>query len=116
KQKNLSQVYQFLVLNNILSSGLSTLSLEFDEADVPEAVPDTVKMIRKSYNMLRTAIENMDPETTIEDLNLLKTEDNLDSTTSEDSLILDQLSLIYKTASDIEKLTRSTPERQEILH
>lgn len=106
KQKNTSQFYQFLLQNNILSSSLSTLSLQLDDTGAAAVDPAVLKMIRKTYSVLKTAIENMAPGGTIATLDLSHFE-NVDEGVSEtDALMTEQLDLIYKTANDIEKLTR----------
>ncbi len=115
KQKNTSQIYQFLVLNNILSSSLSTLSLHLDESKTSTADPDVLKMIRKVYNVLGTAIDNMDAKIEIEALNLSRVDDTDIVAPMADTSIVDQLNLIYKTATDIEKFTRDFNTNQLLL-
>lgn len=107
KQKNISLVYQFLVLNHILVSYLSTLSLVLDENGRSFLNLEVSKMIRKIYASLKNTSERLGGASaelnfTLPVANGMRIEKNAD-----DAAIKEQLVLILKATTDIEKLTKT---------
>lgn len=107
KQKNMSMLYQFLVLNNILSSYLSTLSLTIDENKNDLVDQDIIKAIRKIFINMVNAINNVDSTALEHKPELPNFAFHSSHERNNDSLIKEQLTLIQKIAMDLEKLTKA---------
>ncbi|GGF49525.1 FUSC family protein [Echinicola rosea] len=108
KQKNKQDLHQFVVLNHILSSYFSTLSSSLVRSDVVLSSHDQVVKIKRIRNYLMRSLEHLGEASDELDFSILDREDSLLKTTNtaEISLLTEQLQLIQKTCSDLEKLSR----------
>ncbi|GAB3649748.1 FUSC family membrane protein [Echinicola sediminis] len=116
KQKNKKKIHEFVVLNHILSSYFSTLSTSLIRSEMVLSSHDQVVLVKRIRNYLLRSLEHlggsygeMDFSVLEDELKLLKSADY-----DESSLLTDQLQLIKKTCSDIEKLSRSLTGEQEV--
>jgi uncharacterized membrane protein YccC len=116
KKKNISPVYQFLVLNHILSSYLSNLSLTMDENKLSFKDPEIPKAVRKIYVNLTTALKNLGSDTIDVQINLPIIENDFSEEAADSSLLSEQLVLILKVSTDIEKHTKSLESQVEKNH
>lgn len=113
KKKNISPIYQFLVLNHILSSYLSSLSLAMDENKMNFKDPELPRIIRKIYVHLTTALQNLGSDANFPSLNLPIIELETSGESNNASLLGEQLALILKVSSDIEKHTKSLLSQED---
>ncbi|QDH79230.1 FUSC family protein [Echinicola soli] len=108
KQKNKQDLHQFVVLNHILSSYFSTLSSSLVRSDVVLSSHEQIVKIKRIRNYLLRSVENLGGKGEVLDFTVLEHEDRLLKLTdsAETSLLSEQLQLIQKTCSDLEKLSR----------
>ncbi len=105
KQSSRSQVQQFVVLNHILFSNIATIatSLPLKEKRVYPA--DLVNLAKKAYYKLDESHKKLgDAE---EMPNLTDVVNNEGLRTSDETLMKEQLSFIYKVSKDIDKLSNA---------
>ncbi|GGZ28939.1 membrane protein [Echinicola pacifica] len=109
QQKNKEALHQFVVLNHILNSYFSTLSASLSREDVVLSAHEQIVAIKRSRNYLLRALEHLgDDSGEAFDFSILENEATLlkSAQDAEVNLLTEQLQLIQKTCSDIEKLCR----------
>lgn len=107
KQKNVSEVNNFIVLNHTLSSYIATLVTAIRRGENKQVNPAHIKIIRKSLYRLCEAISKLNvTETGFKEADIVipesaikVIEDNLDN-----QLILEQLQFVNKVAKDLLKI------------
>jgi len=107
KQLNIKEYHKFVVLNHILSSYIATLMTNLHQANSIEIDISHIKLIRKSLYVLSEVIKKMDSPNFIElEISVLdvKTES---VQSSEAKLLSEQLDLINKLITDIQKLNQN---------
>ncbi|MBD8487959.1 FUSC family protein [Echinicola sp. CAU 1574] len=109
KQKHKQELHQFVVLNHILVSCFSTLSSSLIREDLVLSSHDQVVRIKRARNYLLRALEHWGGNYEGLDFSVLNDESHLlkEADSSETSLLTEQLRLIRKTCSDLERISRN---------
>ena len=107
KQLFIKEVHQFTALSHLISSYIATLSLYNKEHDFHFENFDALKPIANNTTyLLDTSIENLDKgKSTVENVPLIRMNDNAANIKSGEDLIPEQFDLIQKVAYDLYKLS-----------
>ncbi|MFC5412761.1 FUSC family membrane protein [Larkinella bovis] len=110
KQWHRNDIYEFVVLNHILSSNIATLaSVRLANPQLPAYPADQLRPLRRSLTVLNESLKRLDPEaaktaaepTVPEIIPAEKTE----AQPTDDRSLKEQLDFIQKISQDISKLT-----------
>ena len=109
KQRNSQEIYEFVVLNHVLSSNIASLTVSMLTMQ-PGVYPKEVLLpVKKSITILKQSLLQLDNDTLNESISPTKTiqalEDRLDTQLSE------QLNFIYKVTCDIGKITQKIAKK-----
>lgn len=108
KQKNERAIHQFVVLNHILFSNISTLAITVMNQPVKTYADDMVRSAKKALNMLCDSIQQFDKECDLPTGNITVTKTESNDTyisAADDALIKEQLNFLYRISKDIHKTT-----------
>ncbi|WP_207431733.1 FUSC family membrane protein [Sabulibacter ruber] len=108
KQLNSQQVYEFVVLNHVLSSFIANVVSERMAGGSQVCSRAFLKPIRRAQISLSEAIRLIDPAYQVPEADLEKPETPAETAatlTGEDQLLNEQLEFIRKMCADIQKLT-----------
>ncbi len=108
KQRNITDVHKFVVLNHILSSYIATIASEVTIKGIHKAQPDSLKLIKKSFALLNessTKLGGKRIEFISEKADAAIIDTDLATLSPADILLKDQLGFINKISNDIAKVT-----------
>ncbi|GAB3248452.1 FUSC family membrane protein [Larkinella harenae] len=110
KQWHRNDIYEFVVLNHILSSNIATIaSAQLVAGQPPTYSPDLLRPIRRSLTVLNESLKRLDPEAakigTEAPGNDVMTAEKPETPTNDDRSLKEQLDFIQKISHDISKLT-----------
>ncbi len=104
KQRNSDEIYEFVVLNQVLSSNIASLTSSLQNKEAGKFAKETLLPIKKSLLLLHESLlqldKNMEPAPIINGLYLSDKENLIDRQLAE------QLNFILKVSGDIRKLTQ----------
>lgn len=110
KQWHRNDIYEFVVLNHILSSNIATITstrLNAEQATI--CPPEMLRPVRRSLTVLTESLKRLDGETTQTALEPPATElgslEKPEPTVTDDRSLKEQLDFIQKVSHDISKLT-----------
>ena len=103
KQRNRTEIYEFVVLNHVLSSNIASLTASLIQT--PQIVSkEILSRLKRITEVLENSLQKIDPSTMPSDLTLLPETPNVIKETDED--LKEQLFFIQKVSEDIDKLSR----------
>lgn len=104
KQKNETDLYNFTVLNNVLSSNIASLSAGKKSNSTYPYTKETIFQLSRSINHLQTALKTVEPTHKAEAEFSIQYNPSA-ITVAPDKHLTEQLEFILKVAKDIEKAT-----------
>lgn len=104
KQKNETDLYNFTVLNNVLSSNIASLSAGKKSISTYPYTKETIFQLSRSINHLQTALKTVEPTHKAEAEFSIQYNPSA-ITVAPDKHLTEQLEFILKVAKDIEKAT-----------
>ncbi len=104
KQKNETDLYNFTVLNNVLSSNIASLSAGKKSNSSYPYTKETIFQLSRSINHLQTALKTVEPTHKAEAEFSIQYNPSA-ITVAPDKHLTEQLEFILKVAKDIEKAT-----------
>lgn len=104
KQKNETDLYNFTVLNNVLSSNIASLSAGKKSISTYPYTKETILQLSRSINHLQTALKTVEPTHKAEAEFSIQYNPSA-ITVAPDKHLTEQLEFILKVAKDIEKAT-----------
>jgi uncharacterized membrane protein (TIGR01666 family) len=107
KQRNPNELHKFVVLNHSLSSYTATLISALPSLDQKPGTPEQIRLLRKSLFHLSEVIKVMDKDRSFRETEILFPElpEGTNISTDDNRLLTEQLEIVYKLASDIQKVT-----------
>lgn len=108
KQRNITDIHKFVVLNHILSSYIATIASEVAIKGIHKAQPDSLKLIKKSFALLNESSVKLGGkkiEFISEKPDAVPVELDPSTLSTADNLLKDQLDFINKISNDIAKVT-----------
>jgi len=104
KQRNSQEIYEFVVLNHVLSSNIASLTASLVNKEQGIYAKEALLPVRKSITILQESLLKLDKELPITEM---VTSINLpDIEIKIDKQLTDQLNFIYKVSGDIGKITK----------
>jgi hypothetical protein len=109
KQRHRKEIYEFVVLNHVLSSNVASLTAEMINQQYNKTYFEFIKPVNSSISVLQKSLEKIDtgfsfqPKTN--DLNA-----SIVSSKIADEQLNEQMNFIYKISSDIGKITNLITE------
>jgi len=102
KQRNSNEIYEFMVLNHVLSSNIASLSANiFNQQS--QYSKEILVPLNKSINILNQSLHQLDSDASKEDIAQITTLHT--NKYKSDNVIPEQLNFIYKVSCDIGKIT-----------
>jgi len=108
KQKNERELHQFVVLNHILFSNISTLAATIMNQPVKSYPDDMIRSAKKALNKLCDSMQQFDKDCELPVSNIVGAKTESDSNNipnADDMLLKEQLEFIYHICKDIHKTT-----------
>lgn len=105
KQQDSKKIYQFVVLNHVLSSNVASLSSSVKENELSFYPKEVLQQVQRSVKLLEDSLQKFDPTyqpTTVEPIHTINIEENRTA----DKHLNEQLEFIYKVSADIGKITK----------
>lgn len=113
KQLNGKHIYEFMVLNNVLSSNIASLSVGILQPDQRSYPKTLAQQVKRSIHSLKLSLQQLDKDFIVD-----TKENKLLQTSSTESLpdehLTEQLDFINKVAQDIQKITKQITLMEEI--
>ena len=101
KQQDSKKVYRFVVLNNVLSSNVASLSSGLNELNSGAWPKENLHQLQRSIKILESTLQKLDPgQKSVNTEHKLITNDQ-----PPDKHLTEQLDFIYKVSADIEKIS-----------
>ena len=110
KQLNSEEIYEFVVLNQVLSSNIASLTSSFENKEANKFSKETLLEIKKSLLLLQESLVQLDKN--IEPAPLINCMLNSDTHSNNDRQLTEQLNFINKISGDIRKLTQKITSRK----
>ena len=105
KQQNSKKIYQFVVLNHVLSANVASLSSHVKENEIDLYPKEMIQQVQRTINILQDILQKIDSN-----FQPVISESNNPNIESENKLVdrnlTEQLEFIYKVSTDIGKLTK----------
>lgn len=105
KQQNSKKIYEFVVLNNVLSSNVASLSSSMRENELSIYPKEVVQKVQRSVTVLENTLRKFDPAYQ-PSLHEALGSDTTIVLKPADKHLNEQLEFILKVSSDIEKVTK----------
>ncbi|HEY0669427.1 MAG TPA: FUSC family membrane protein [Sphingobacteriaceae bacterium] len=106
KQKNSKSLHKFVVLNHSLSSYIATVISTLQAKENRLMSDEDLKLVRRSLFALAESIKKIGGDAPFKETEITNQESKGDQVNNHDSkLLTEQLELIYKLTSDIQKLS-----------
>jgi hypothetical protein len=117
KQRNGSQIHQFVVLNQILLFNMASLSSVIFEKNTYKLSADRLRPIRRAMSFLSEGIKKLDQDASVHEIKPVHITDTSDQAVqSPDEILLnEQLQFIAKISSDINKAVNTIASGQSRL-
>ncbi len=103
KQRSSQYIYEFVLLNHVLSSNIASLTASMINKEASMAPKEILFPVRKSIALLKQSLASLDHTALKEEINPskpLRVKENYS-----DKQLSEQLNFIYKVSSDIGKIT-----------
>ena len=110
KQLNSEEIYEFVVLNQVLSSNIASLTSSFENKEADKFSKETLLEIKKSLLLLQESLVQLDKNT--EAAPLINCVLNSDTDSHIDRQLTEQLNFINKISGDIRKLTQKITSKK----
>ena len=110
KQLNSEEIYEFVVLNQVLSSNIASLTSSFENKEADKFSKETLLEIKKSLLLLQESLVQLDKNT--EAAPLINCVLNSDTGSNIDRQLTEQLNFINKISGDIRKLTQKITSKK----
>ncbi len=104
KQLNRKEIYEFVVLNHVLSSNIASLTATMANNNLPYS-KEVLKPVKRSISVLENNLNLLD-NTFIPELNVTDPVFLIDEKPRTDIQLSEQLNFIFKVSEDIGKLTK----------
>ncbi len=105
KQRNGKLIYEFVVLNHVLSSNTASLTADIIRSQQPNYPKEILQLVKRSVNTLKKSMQELDKTHTMpEKEKALPPVSQKDLPV--DKQLTEQLDFIYKVTMDIEKITK----------
>ena len=105
KQLKSKQIYQFVVLNHILSSNVATIASSMLSVGIKSCSGDCLSLVKRSIHILNESLQKLDPSYTIPQQVEHVLAVNQQNIQKEDPLLKEQLDFIHKLSQDVGKLS-----------
>jgi uncharacterized membrane protein YccC len=102
KQRNEKLIYEFVVLNHVLSSNIASLSADMIQAEQKVYPREIIHRVRQSIGGIESALSQLDSELFITPNESILLQGNVKNHPT-DKQLTDQMDFIYKLAMDINK-------------
>jgi uncharacterized membrane protein YccC len=107
KQQDSKKVYRFVVLNNVLSSNVASLSSGLSDTPSGSWPKENFLQLQRSIKILEGVLQKLDPaQQPVITEQVSNNRTNIMSDQPPDKHLAEQLDFIYKVSADIEKLTK----------
>jgi len=101
KQQDSKKVYRFVVLNNVLSANVASLSSGINEFSPGSWPKENLLQLQRSIKILENTLQKLDPAMPLKNSETIIPVTNLPP----DKHLTEQLDFIYKVSVDIEKIS-----------
>ncbi|CAN5845573.1 FUSC family protein [soil metagenome] len=105
KQQDSKKIYEFVVLNHVLSSNVASLSSSVRENELPFYPKEVVQQVQRSVKVLEDTLQKFDPSYQ-PSANEFSASTTKEEQRTPDKHLNEQLEFIYKVSADIEKVTK----------
>lgn len=104
KQRNGKLIYEFVVLNHVLSSNIASLSADMLLTEQKHYPKEITQQVKRSISTLKQGLQQLDKDykLDINETSLLQ----LSADAQPDKLLAEQIDFIYKVTQDINKVTK----------
>ncbi|MDN3656963.1 FUSC family membrane protein [Ferruginibacter paludis] len=112
KQRSSQHIYEFVVLNHVLSSNIASLTASMINKEVePVCSKEIVLPVKKSITILKQSLQQLDHTAEEEEITIPKTITSAANQT--DKQLTEQLNFIYKVSGDIGKITTEISKQND---
>lgn len=109
KQRNSQEIYEFVVLNHVLSSNIASLTATMINKAPSQYSKEVLLLVKKSIVVLRQSLITLDNNYLKEIIVPTSIHTHIDST---DKQLIEQLNFIYKVTTDIGKITQQIDRKK----
>lgn len=109
KQRNSQEIYEFVVLNHVLSSNIASLTASMVHMQPGMYTKEALLPVKKSITILQESLLQLDKDT-IEELPVATTLPTAENKI--DKQLTEQLNFIYKVSGDIGKITQKIARKK----
>lgn len=111
KQRNSQEIYEFVVLNHVLSSNIASLTASFENNSPAQFTKEALLPVKKSLLSLQESLLHLDKNSILPD-NVYYDLQPSERSAAIDQHLSDQLNFILKVSGDIRKLTQKIMEKK----
>lgn len=113
KQRNSQEIYEFVVLNHVLSSNIASLTASMINKESRQYSKEVVLPVKKSITILKQSLLQLDNNALQEAIIPTTIHTNVDNT---DKQLTEQLNFIYKVTCDIGKITQKIATKNLVVN
>lgn len=113
KQRNSQEIYEFVVLNHVLSSNIASLTASMINKEPRQYSKEVLLPVKKSITILKQSLLQLDNNTLQEAIIPTTIHTNVDNT---DKQLTEQLNFIYKVTCDIGKITQKIARKNLVVN
>ena len=102
KQRNSQEIYEFVVLNHVLSSNIASLKASMDNRVSGSFTKEVLLPVKKSITVLKQSLQQLNSHSLVD--NHISASTLSSSENRKDKQLIEQLNFIYKVTGDIGKI------------
>ena len=102
KQKNSQEIYEFVVLNHVLSSNIASLRASMDTREPGSFSKEVLLPVKKSITLLKQSLLQLNSHSLGEEIISASALPSIED--KKDKQLIEQLNFIYKVTGDIGKI------------
>lgn len=106
KQRNSLEVYEFMVLNHILSSNVASLTAAMMHKKSTAYTKEILSPVKKSISILKQSVLALDGEQALKETSTIAASKAAVAEEKTDAQLIEQVHFIYKVTSDIGKVAQ----------